>query len=77
MGADFLANYPSMDGSSLSQREVRRDFSWVERSSPAANPPKPPFLKGVIPIRTVLLTEFHPLDYAKSLHKYSNTKGIK
>jgi hypothetical protein len=35
-----------MDGSSLSQREVRRDFSWLERSSPAPNPPQPPFFKA-------------------------------
>src|SRR5688500_16851497 len=41
-----------MDGSSLLQREVRRDFSWLERSSPA----RPLFVARLVGRQTVRLS---------------------
>jgi hypothetical protein len=49
-----------MDGSSLSQREVRRDFSWLERLSPAQNPPNPPFLKGDETYKDIISYQISP-----------------
>jgi hypothetical protein len=52
VGADSLADSSPMDGSSLLQREVRRDFSWLERSSPA----RPLFVARLLGRQTVRLS---------------------
>ena len=52
VGADSLADSSPTDGSSLLQREVRRDFSWLQKSSPA----RPLFVARLVGRQTVRLS---------------------
>ena len=78
MGADFLANYSPMAGSSLSQREVRRDFSWLEISSiSSTKSPQPPFPKGGKPTRTAFLKLKNDLDLDETVCRVTDSTSQK